>query len=354
MVIALASTAIAWLIAVIIVVGWVVYALLNRGAARPELGAELELAPNRRPYYDDEELEGKRLERVQLYGVLLLVVIVIGLPLYWVLEPHRQAGAVDAAYRQKAAWGAELFDTTANGGFNCAGCHGGMNATGGPAEGTVEDPLTGEVRAVTYLAPELATVFYRFDRDEVEYILTYGRPGTPMSAWGTDGGGPMNDQQLETLIVYLETIQVQRENCAVDEADDPNCPTGMLPADRQADIQARAEQLVADGTYGTLGEALFNLDLGNGAFSCARCHTQGWNYGEPGVPGAGRLGWNLTGGAVNMHFPSEQALEDFIADGTNQGAGYGVQGQGTGRMPGFGSLLTAEQIQALAEYVRGL
>jgi hypothetical protein len=26
-----------------------------------------------------------------------------------------------------------LFDVTANGGFNCAGCHGGMKATGGNA-----------------------------------------------------------------------------------------------------------------------------------------------------------------------------------------------------------------------------
>ena len=32
--------------------------------------------------------------RVQIIGVLLLVSMVIGLPLYWILEPGRQAGAV--------------------------------------------------------------------------------------------------------------------------------------------------------------------------------------------------------------------------------------------------------------------
>ena len=34
------------------------------------------------------------------------------------------------------------------------------------------------------------------------------------------------------------------------------------------------------------------------------------------------------------------------------GVKYGLQGQGSGRMPGFGSLLTDEQIQAIVNYVR--
>lgn len=352
--IALSTTGIGWLIAVIIVLGWIVYAALNQGAARKELGSERELAANRRKYYDDEELEGKRLELVQFVGVLLLVVLVIGLPLYWVFEPHRQAGAVEQANETMIGWGADLFETTENGGFNCAGCHGTMRATGGPASGTITDPETGEVRAVTFLAPALDTVLYRFSPEEVTYILTYGRPGTPMSAWGLDGGGPLNDQQLETLVAYMESIQVPRENCDASEADDPNCPTGHLPTEQQEEIDAEARRLVEDGTYDTYGEALFNLSLGNGAFSCARCHTQGWNYGEPGVPGQGRLGWNLTGGAVNAHFPEPGQLEDFIAAGTEDGAGYGEGGQGTGRMPGFESTLTPEQIAALADYLRTL
>ena len=78
---------------VLISLGWVVYGLFNVVAGRKEVGSEIELAANRKEYYDDETLEGSRLERVQLFGVLLLVVIVISLPLYWVFEPSRQAGA---------------------------------------------------------------------------------------------------------------------------------------------------------------------------------------------------------------------------------------------------------------------
>lgn len=352
--IALAATAFAWIITLIVVIGFVVYAVANAKSARRELGSEIELAPNRRPYYNDEELEGRRLELVQFIGVLLLVVIVIGLPLYWVFEPSRLAGATEGAESRLEGWGAGLFATTADGGFNCAGCHGGMNATGGSAPFTITDDNTGEVRAVTWSAPALNNVFYRFDRDEVTYILTYGRPGSPMSAWGLDGGGPLNAQQIQTLVEYLESIQIPREECNAEEAGDPLCPTGHLPAEQQQQIEDSARQTVEDGDYASYGEALFNLELAAGSYSCARCHTPGWSYGDPGVTGAGAFGWNLTGAAPNAHFENTEDMIDFISAGSVNGEGYGDQGQGSGRMPAFGAMLTDEQIEAVVEYVRGL
>jgi mono/diheme cytochrome c family protein len=353
-VIALATTAIAWIIGLVLVIGWVIYAMFNARAARKEVGAELELAANRRPYYNDEELEGRRLELVQFLGVLLLAVIVIGLPLYWVFEPSRQAGAREAADSWLAGRGARLFAPTADGGFNCAGCHGGMNATGGNAPFALTDPATGEVRSVSWTAPALNTVLYRFSPEEVEYIITYGRPGTPMSAWGIDGGGPLNAQQVESLVAYLMSIQIAREGCAPDEADDPNCPTGHLPAEMQADIEAAARQAVEDGQYGSYGEALFNLSLSGGAYSCARCHTKGWSYGDPQESGQGSLGPNITGGSENAHFVNVEEQIDFISNGSENGVGYAEQGQGSGKMPGFGALLNEEQITAIVDYVRGL
>jgi mono/diheme cytochrome c family protein len=352
--IALATTTIAWILMAVVVVGWIVYAVMNSGAAKKEAGSEIELAPNRKPYYDDEVLEGRRLERVQLYGVLLLVVLVIGLPLYWVFEPDRQAGAQEGIDGRFVTWGSQLFATTADGGFNCAGCHGGMNATGGQAAYTVTDQITGEVRAVDWLAPALNTVFYRYDEDEVRFIITYGRPGSPMSAWGLAGGGPLNAQQIDTLIAYLQSIQIPREDCSEEEEDDPLCESGHLPAETQADIETLARQAVEDGTYDSYGEALFNLDLASGAYSCARCHTKGWSYGDPGVPGQGAFGWNLTGGNTTAKFPTASDMLEFVTQGSENGAGYAPQSQGSGRMPGFGAMLTDEQLEAIIEYVRGL
>jgi mono/diheme cytochrome c family protein len=340
-----------------------VYVLWNvKHTARPEVGAELELAPNRKPYFSDEVLEGRKLERTQLLGLAMLGILAIGLPLYWLHEPARQAGAVEGYVKRFAEWGSLDFATTADGGFNCAGCHGGMKATGGVAPYTITDPRTGQVKAVNWTVPALNTVLYRFSPDEVTYILTYGRPFSPMSAWGIAGGGPMNDQQIANIIAYLQSIQVPQEGCAKGEII---CDAGHLPAGdpasknpapfTQAAIQQAAEQAVAAGTYKTLGQALINLDLNGGAYSCARCHTQGWSYGNPQLAGGGAsLGPNLTNGAEVRQFPNESDHIDFVKGGSEQGKKYGQQGQGSGRMPAFGTLLTDAQIAAIVEYERGL
>lgn len=352
--IALTSTSIAWLIFAVILGGWAVYAVLNLRQAHDELGSEAEMAPNRKKYYDDEDLEGPRLTRVLGIGVILLVVIVVGLPLYWILEPARLAGAEEAMDEQFVEWGADLFAPTAEGGFNCAGCHGGMNGSGGAAPYNLTDPATGEVTAVSWAAPAVNTIFYRFDEDEVRFILEYGRPFSPMSPWGVDGGGPLNDQQIDTLLAYMRSIQIEREGCGEGEEDVATCPSGNLPGDIQEDINDLAMASVEDGTYASYGEALYNLELASGAYSCARCHTPGWSWGDPGVSGQGAFGWNLTGGRANRQFPNEADMIDFIKNGSVLGAAYGRQGQGSGRMPGFGSMLTDEQIQAIVEYVRSL
>ena len=357
--IALTTTAIAVLAFVLILIGFVIYALFNVRGGRDEIGSEIELAANRKKYYEDEELEGPRLERMQLLGVLLLVVVTIGLPFYWVLEPSRQAGAQEGWDKRFASWGSELFAPTAEGGFNCAGCHGGMGATGGAAPFTVTDPITQSVQAVSWKAPALNTVFYRFDASEVEFILNYGRPFSPMSPWGTIGGGPMTSQQIETLIEYLKSIQIPREGCLPDELggeeyfDQELCASGILPEEDRADIALAIEQAMEEEGISE-GEAIFNLELGAGAYSCARCHTLGWSYDDPGVPGQGAYGWNLTGGSTNEHFASEDDMVTFIKNGSEFGKLYGLNAQGSGRMPGFGSMLTDEQIRSVVEYVRSL
>jgi mono/diheme cytochrome c family protein len=112
--------------------------------------------------------------------------------------------------------------------------------------------------------------------------------------------------------------------------------------------------LVAAGTYKTVGEALFNLDLGSGNYSCARCHTKGYSYGDPQITGGGAFGPNLTGGSAVRQFPQKSDMVAFINGGSEFGKRYGEQGQGSGRMPAFGAMLTESQVDAVVDYVRGL
>ena len=348
------TTTLAWITLVVAIGGWALYAFFNIRSSRAEIGSEIELAANRKPYYDDEVLEGKKLERTQLLGLAFLAVITVTLPLYWILEPGRQAGAERDFEHKFEYWGGRLFASTADGGFNCAGCHGGMNGGGGVASFAVTDPKTGEVKAVNWKAPAINNIYLRYSEEEVRFILNYGRPFSPMSAWGLVGGGPMNEQQIQTVLDYLKSIQIPRENCASPDDKATMCDGGTLPKKNQDEIQAEAERLVENGTYGSVGEALFNLDLGAGAYSCARCHTKGWSYGEPQITGGGAFGPNLTGGSTIRQFPNQDEMIAFIAAGSEYGKKYGEQGQGGGRMPGFGAMLTPDQIKAIVEYVRGL
>ena len=336
------TTTIAWVILLISVLGWVIYGLGNLRSSKREIGSEIKLAANRKPYYDDERLEGEKIQRTQLIGLACLAVTTIALPLYWILEPGRMVGAEKEFQHQFETWGTGLFATTDDGGYNCAGCHGGMKGGGGVASYAISDPKTGQVKQVNWKAPAINTVFYRYSEEEVRFILNYGRPFSPMSAWGLVGGGPMNEQQIQTVIEYVKSIETPRDE------------NGQLPVEKQDEIQAEAERLVKAGTYSSLGEALFNLDLGGGNYSCARCHTKGWSYGEPEITGGGAFGPNLTGGSAVRQFPQRDEMIEFIEGGSELGKRYGQQGQGSGRMPAFGLMLSDDQIGVIIDYVRGL
>jgi mono/diheme cytochrome c family protein len=46
-------------------------------------------------------------------------------------------------------------------------------------------------------------------------------------------------------------------------------------------------------------------------------------------------------------------MVDFIAGGSELGKPYGVNGQGRGYMPGFGHVLSQDDLELIVEYLRG-
>jgi mono/diheme cytochrome c family protein len=339
----LASTAstTGYVIVVLTLIAFGIYLFINIRRARPETGSELVLAPNRMEHHPDEVLEGPVLNRNLGLGLGAIVIIAVGLPLYWLGEPGRNEGTQGTFDRVAASRGEEMFAATADGGLNCAGCHGGLDAQGGTAPYTINDANGDFVASVDWQAPALNTVLLRYDEEELFDILVYGRPFSPMPAWGIEGGGALNDQQINNLIAYIEEIQIS-------------------PEQAQSQAVDALETAMASGDFESEGEALFNLGLydgfAGGAYSCGRCHTQGWSYGEPGEPGNGALGPNLT--AVREQFPGGSAgfgqQVEFVSLGSERGILYGEHGQGSGRMPGFGEMLTPEMIEAIVEYERNL
>ena len=118
------QTSVGWVLVFIALLVAIVFAFANVRQGKAEVGSEVELAPNRRPYLSDAELEGPKLDRTLSMGLLGLAIIGLGLPLYWLQEPARQANEVGNIQRKFIDRGAEMFAPTADGGFNCAFCHG--------------------------------------------------------------------------------------------------------------------------------------------------------------------------------------------------------------------------------------
>ena len=155
-----AASAIGWTIAILLTIGFAIALFLNALQARPEVGAELELAANRKPYLSDEELEGKKLDRTLGAALVLLAAISVGLPLYWLYEPARQEGAVEHFEELAVRYGKEIYETKSN----CAACHG-PEGVGGVAQTSLLNDNGQFVQQVSWQAPALNTVLYRYSRD---------------------------------------------------------------------------------------------------------------------------------------------------------------------------------------------
>ena len=381
-------------VAVIVAGAFAAYVLANvLRSGKAEIGSEIELAPNRKPYFDDDELETKKLDLALFAGVATLAVIALALPLYWLGEPGRQEGFANFTDNQFAFRGGNLYEE------QCSRCHG-PEGVGGVADYSLADD-TGLFIAPTdgWIAPALNNIFSRFDEDEVLWILNYGRPQSPMPAWGLPGGGPLTEQQLETLIEYLKSIQLspdemaaevttglrqavaeraRAEDPAIEEAAvaveevlaDPDAEAADAEAARDA-LNALLDDFIANLPSEERGELLFSNSIGAGSYSCARCHTAGNSFGAAGiladhpeleglitpeVPGGGGYGPALNNGATVRQFDSAAAQETFISAGCAEGQRYGNNGvcDGGGQMPGFADMLTPEQIADIVAYERGL
>ena len=92
-------------------IGWTIFAVVS---GRKGVGSEVELAANRKTYLSDEELETTKLDRALMAAVGLFVLISIVLPLYWLAEGGRQAGAVKAqAAKFELVWLATVLRASA-------------------------------------------------------------------------------------------------------------------------------------------------------------------------------------------------------------------------------------------------
>ena len=398
---------IGFVILAIVFIGGLVYLFFNIRAAKGEVGSELELAANRRDDVRDEDLEGKRLDFALGANLVMLTIIGVSLPLYWLGEPGRQEGRdVDTA-RIFTNRGEDIYLE----GAQCVTCHG-ADGTGGSTSVALTSETGEFIAQVSWEAPALNTVLSRFSEDEVLHTLNYGRNGV-MPAWGAPGGGPLTDQQLEEIMFYLRSIQitpdriadqvesgvlqaVRQHLSAVGEEDTAERAAQWLSEARGVAVKARqlaidqdeslaleqnseglrwaALDILVSGEgldhaewekYKTYGALLFANPGTFGTYSCARCHTYGFSFGgdeemtlrvngrDTPIPGfedgltqaGGFFGPSLLSGATLTEFESPRGHAEFVETGQTIGSTYGRGGSGgNGQMPGFGPRVESDTV----------
>jgi mono/diheme cytochrome c family protein len=89
---------------------------------------------------------------------------------------------------------------------------------------------------------------------------------------------------------------------------------------------------------------------------CARCHTAGYSAGVAFELEAGSGAWgpSLLDGRAVIQFPEAADQIDFVVNGSEFGKNYGLNGLGSGRMPAFGQILSAEDIELIVKFERSL
>ena len=250
-----------------------------------------------RPGPSDEELERKVLPSYMAWGALATLIISLWLPAYWLREPTRLEDARVKFQTREVAEGRGLYEE-----FLCSQCHG-ENAEGGTRTFSI-DGVDHQ-----FAEPPLKYIYARYQatgmsEDDITRLvldaINQGRPGTPMPTWGLAFGGPLNSEQVENIVLYLQTVQ--------EEFPEPSS---------------------------TDGEVLYNAN-------CAICHNAPGANEDPSKIGAGGVGPNLQ---VAFERLSRQQIFDTIK--------LGRLNVNRPSMPAWAAL-GDEAIDALVDFIKSI
>ncbi len=173
---------------------------------------------------------------------------------------------------------------------NCAVCHGEFG------EGGSNPTRQGDI-----IAP-ISTAEYLTTRDDftLKAVISQGQPNFGMSPFGSSNGGPLSDDEIESIVDYMRTWEL-------------NPPVELPP-----EIAAQQFSVSGPEIYQEL---------------CAQCH---------GLQGEGGIGPDISDPQY-QEANTDQAIFDTINYGHNATA-----------MIAWGEILSSEQIQQLVTFIRQL
>jgi mono/diheme cytochrome c family protein len=129
-------------------------------------------------YQTDEELEAST-NRWMIAGAVLLALMAAVFPFYRWYEPSARADARDEQAAALAAEGGSVWQAS------CSSCHG-LNGEGGVGPALNSKQF---LQAST--------------DDQAATLIAVGIPGSQMSAYSLDHGGPLTSEQIKSVVAYI-------------------------------------------------------------------------------------------------------------------------------------------------------
>lgn len=116
-----------------------------------------------------------------VWGLVFMIVLIVGFVAYLWFEPTARADSLDEHTTVLTAMGVELYE------LNCASCH------GADGEGGVGPALNSQ---------EFLTAA---NDGQITAIITVGIPGSLMSPYTLEFGGPLTAEEIDGLTTYLRS-----------------------------------------------------------------------------------------------------------------------------------------------------
>lgn len=234
-----------------------------------------------------------------------------------------------------------------------------------PGPDTDRDGLTDEAeRQLTGIASiayeNLTKLLITGTGSTISQQAVYDVEYDPANAFTTTGENGLPVADLDTAAVMLSALQSDLllvEIKANKQAD------FLAPLESGMDYLIESARLMPwavdfTAVSADMGVSTDDAQRAVGLFNsyCARCHSGGYSAGSTFEVGPGRGAWGpaINDGRTLVQFPSLEDHVSFIIDGTGNAVFYGVNGLGTGRMPGHGTSLSEADIRLIALYERTL
>ena len=194
---------------IILAVGGAIFIAIAGGilVLRGRRREEADIPNAMRPGPSDPDLETPLLQKLQGWGVLLVLFFVIWVPAAWLFEPQRnleQEQLLNEAAIDRGAHAVQVFTEENQGGVGCVNCH------GPTLQGSV---ILNTQTGTPIRTPNLTTVCggpftghpLIYGLKDIQTTIEQGRGVMP--SWSIRYAGALGDQQINDIINYLVSIQ---------------------------------------------------------------------------------------------------------------------------------------------------